>query len=65
MGIQEMGRGDRYLLCSDGLTKHIPDMELQSELQKGNTTECCKHLIDLVLSRGAGDNVTAIVVDIE
>ncbi len=65
MGIQEMERGDRFLLCSDGLTKHIPDMELQDELQKGNTTECCKHLIDLVLSRGAGDNVTAIVVDIE
>lgn len=65
MGIQEMQRGDRYLLCSDGLTKHIPDMELQTELGKGNTTDCCKQLIDIVLSRGAGDNVTAIVVDIE
>ena len=64
MGIQELEHGDRYLLCSDGLTKHIPDMELQSELQAGNTTDCCKNLIDMVLSRGAGDNVTAIVVDI-
>lgn len=65
MGIQEMERADRYLLCSDGLTKHIPDIELQDELQTGNAAECCKHLIDMTLSRGAGDNVTAIVVDIE
>lgn len=65
MGIQEMEGGDRYLLCSDGLTKHIPDMELQDQLKNGNATDCCKHLIDVVLSRGAGDNVTAIVVDIQ
>jgi serine/threonine protein phosphatase PrpC len=65
MGIQEMESGDRYLLCSDGLTKHIPDFELQDQLKAGNATECCKHLIDVVLSRGAGDNVTAIVVDIQ
>lgn len=64
MGIQELEQGDRYLLCSDGLTKHIPDMELQTELGNGDATGCCKHLIDMVLSRGAGDNVTAIVVDI-
>lgn len=65
MDIQEMADGDRYLLCSDGLTKHVPDIELQELLKEGSCQDCCKRLIDLTLSRGAGDNVTAIVVDIE
>lgn len=63
--MQEMQRNDRYLLCSDGLTKHITDPELEDYLKKGNSEESCRTLIDLTLSRGAGDNVTVIVVDIE
>jgi serine/threonine protein phosphatase PrpC len=64
--MQEMQRRDRYLLCSDGLTKHIQDHELEDNLRKGNPAEeTCKTLIDLTLARGAIDNVTAIVVDIE
>lgn len=65
MDIQKLARHDRYLLCSDGLTKHITDLELQDFLKKGTPEECCKHLIETTLSRGAGDNVTAIIVDIE
>lgn len=65
MEIQEMKKGDRYLLCSDGLTKHIEDFEFQEMLPKGTAEEICKELTDLTLSRGAGDNVTTIVIDIE
>jgi serine/threonine protein phosphatase PrpC len=65
MDMQELEAGDRYLLCSDGLTKHIHDAELEEQLAGGNAEEACRRLIDLTLSRGAGDNVTAIVVDIE
>jgi len=65
MDIQEMARGDRYMLCSDGLTKHISDAEIQEFLGNGNAEECCTTLINTVLSRGATDNVTTIVVDIE
>lgn len=64
MGIQEMHKGDRYLLCSDGLTKHILDLEIEEFLGEGNAEECCRKLIDTTLDRGAGDNVTAIIVDI-
>ncbi len=65
MDIQEMMHGDRYLLCSDGLTKHIPDAEIEQFLGKGNGQECCTQLINTTLERGAVDNVTVIVVDIE
>ena len=65
MDIQEMKKGDRYLLCSDGLTKHTLDYEFEERLGNGTVEEICKELIDLTLSRGAGDNVTAIVIDID
>ncbi|MEM7027400.1 MAG: protein phosphatase 2C domain-containing protein [Pseudomonadota bacterium] len=65
MDIQEMKKGDRYLLCSDGLTKHITDFEFQDMMCEGTVEETCKKLIDLTLSRGAGDNVTTILVDID
>jgi serine/threonine protein phosphatase Stp1 len=65
MDIQEMKKGDRYLLCSDGLTKHTEDYEFQELLPNGTAEEICKEMIDITLDRGAGDNVTAIVIDID
>ena len=62
--MQEMEKGDRYLLCSDGLTKHIPDLDFEKMLAKGDVEKKCNELIDLTLARGAKDNVTAVLVDI-
>jgi len=64
MDIQEMQSKDRYLLCSDGLTKHVTDFEIEDILKEGSHAETCQTLVDLTLDRGAGDNVTVIVVDI-
>jgi len=56
--------GDRYLLCSDGLTEHNDDDDLQAELlQQSMAQEACDTLIARTLERGAKDNVTAVVVD--
>ncbi len=57
-------KGDRFLLCSDGLTKHVTDLEIRDILATGSTEETTNHLIELTLKRRANDNVTAIVVDI-
>ena len=67
MDIQEMREGDRYLLCSDGLTKHLADNELEDILHQGPaaTERICWELIELTLLRGASDNVTAIIIDID
>ena len=55
----------RDRLCSDGLTKHIPDVDFEKMLTKGDVEKKCNELIDLTLARGAKDNVTAILIDIE
>ncbi|MDZ7736356.1 MAG: protein phosphatase 2C domain-containing protein [Gammaproteobacteria bacterium] len=56
--------GDRFLLCSDGLTKHVTDLEIRDLLAEGSTEEAANNLIELTLARRAADNVTVIVVDI-
>ncbi|SFC26280.1 serine/threonine protein phosphatase Stp1 [Marinospirillum celere] len=61
----EISPGDRYLLCSDGLTRHLEDHEIEDHLkQSASAEETAQRLIDLTLKRGAKDNVTAVVVDI-
>ncbi|MFT7461525.1 MAG: serine/threonine protein phosphatase PrpC [Planctomycetota bacterium] len=64
MDIQELQSGDRYLLCSDGLTKHTNDIEFQDMLREGTPEECCHAMIAQTLERGAGDNVTAVIIDV-
>jgi serine/threonine protein phosphatase PrpC len=55
--------GDKFLLCSDGLTAHVPDEEIGSALAENSPEHACGSLIDLVLSRGGTDNVTVVVVE--
>lgn len=60
----EFSLGDRYLLCSDGLTRHVEDDEIKDLLAKGTPQEVCQQMIELTLARGAKDNVTVVVVEI-
>jgi serine/threonine protein phosphatase PrpC len=54
--------GDTFLLCSDGLYKHVHENELAEYLAKDDVNEICQSLIQLTLERGATDNVTLVVV---
>ena len=60
--IAEIERGDRFLLCSDGLDKHVSDPEIEAIMQAGEPQEIVDRLIDLTLERGASDNVTVCAV---
>ena len=53
---------DMYLLCSDGLTTHVSDAEIEDVLRGRRPREACERLIELTLERGATDNVTIILV---
>ena len=54
--------GEHILLCTDGLSNVILDSEMLFALQDGDVVrECCEKLVEIALSRGAPDNVTAVV----
>jgi serine/threonine protein phosphatase Stp1 len=57
----ELTPGDRFLLCSDGLTKSVPEAELTRLLAEGDEG-IAERLIEAALERQARDNVTAVVV---
>lgn len=59
-------RGDRLLLCSDGLSGVISEAELYGVMaQQPDPDLAVRQLIDLSNAEGGPDNITAIVVDIE
>lgn len=55
------GRGS-FLLCSDGLTKHVADDEIAAELKGLESSErSCRRLLELALERGGLDNITVLI----
>lgn len=55
-------RGCVLLLCTDGLTKHVPDREIAERLGRMESAEqVCYELLELTLERGGSDNVTIVV----
>ena len=59
----QLKQGDFLLLCSDGLSNTLTDQELLYEILYGGAPEsCCQRLLDMALSRGAPDNVTAVLI---
>ena len=54
--------GDVTMLCTDGLTKHVPDTLIASRLGAGQTAEqACRALVADALAAGGTDNVTVLV----
>ncbi|NMG77462.1 protein phosphatase 2C domain-containing protein [Aromatoleum diolicum] len=60
-----VGDGDIFLLCSDGLTKHVSEDDIAGALAPGDCRQAADVLIDLALKGGGRDNITAVVVRAE
>jgi len=57
--------GDRYLLCSDGLTEKVADDGLlECSRGSGAVQQCAEALGRLALENGSRDNVSCIVVEV-
>ncbi len=55
--------GDRFLLCSDGITEYVQEPEIGEVLCKmPSPARAAQRLVELALQRGGGDNATAMVV---
>ncbi len=59
----ELAVGDRFLLCSDGLSDVLQDSELADGLQVADPQQAADGLVQAALDGGASDNVTCLVVD--
>jgi serine/threonine protein phosphatase Stp1 len=62
--IGETEPGDRFLLCSDGLTKTLSDPEITALLLRNGEASPADRLIAAALAQDVNDNVTALVVDV-
>jgi len=65
LSVREVRAGDRYLLCTDGLTGPVGRNEtLQEALEIADPQEACDRLVQLALRGGGPDNVTVVVADV-
>ena len=65
LSMREAKVGDRYLLCSDGLSGVVSFDTLQETMAAAQSPEdTCETLVQLALRSGAPDNVTCIVADV-
>lgn len=57
--------GDRWLLCSDGLSDYVPDAEIAALLLRYDEPETAAWAcVELAIEAGTHDNVTAVVCDV-
>ncbi len=62
--VREARSGDRYLLCSDGLSGVVSAETIADALTISDPQSCADRLIELALKGGGPDNVTCIVADV-
>jgi serine/threonine protein phosphatase PrpC len=60
----EVKKGDRYLLCSDGLSGVLTEKEIKIGLKKSDKDDAVKFLVDATYVNGAPDNVTVLIADV-
>jgi protein phosphatase len=64
LSMREARVGDRYLLCSDGLSGVVSEETLAEALKDPDPQTTADRLIELALRSGGPDNVTVIVADV-
>jgi protein phosphatase len=55
--------GDRFVLCTDGLSKASPD-EIKDIVLSVTPQKACDTLVELVCEKGGGDNITVLVISV-
>ncbi len=66
LGRVDAQRGDRVLLCSDGLTNVLDDATIEKAARPpADVADACAELVALTRKGGAPDNVTVVLADVE
>jgi protein phosphatase len=61
-GPYPVARGDRFILCSDGLSGPVKDDEIWAAANHLDGETACQFLVDLANLRGGLDNITLVLV---
>jgi protein phosphatase len=65
LSVREARAGDRWLLCSDGLSGFVSGETIARTLHEiADVDTCAERLVQLALRAGGGDNVTVVVADV-
>ena len=64
--VHDLKPGDRWLLCSDGLSSYVSDDRIEAVLKANpGARDAGDRLVKESLDQGAPDNVTVVVVDVD
>jgi protein phosphatase len=62
--VREARTGDRFLLCSDGLSGVVSQETMEEAIRIPDPQACADRMIELALKGGGPDNITVIVADV-
>jgi PPM family protein phosphatase len=66
LSVLQLHSGDRFLLCSDGLSSYVPEDVIRAILSAPNEpSQAADNLVKSALDHGGHDNVTVVVLDLK
>ena len=63
--VRAVRRGDKFMLCSDGLSNHVSTAEIGEIVARHGPQKSARKLIQLACDRGGDDNITVVVVRVD
>jgi len=65
LSVREARKGDRWLLCSDGLSGFVSAETIEETMATiSDVDACADRLVQLALRAGGGDNITVVLADV-
>ena len=61
----DMQRGDRWLICSDGLNEHVDDDTIRTILVNNSLGDAADLLLNTALENGGSDNISVVLVEVD
>ncbi len=58
-------KGDKWLLCSDGLTDMVEDQKILETIEKYDAAQAARQLVQLALEGGGKDNISVMLLEVE
>ena len=58
-------RGDRFLICSDGLSNKVTEQEMADLMMEDDLNWVSEHMVELAKERGGEDNISVILVSLD